>query len=103
MYDVEFQFPKNGLDTKVLKDTGMNNCDECPTSTRLEVTIRKDDNNPLEIINCTYAYTYVIGMMLYLASNTWIYIPFDVHWRDQFTNNTNEQHDNTVKSICMYL
>ena len=81
----------------------MDNCDRCPTPTSVELHPGKDDNNPEANIYISYAYTYVIEMMLYLLPNIRLYMTFDGHWCDQFTHDTKEQHDNAVKSICIYL
>ena len=81
----------------------MNNWYGFPTPIRDELPIEKDYNTPEAESDCPYAYNYDIGMILYLVSNIRLYISFAVHWCDQFTHNIKEQHDNSVKSICMHL
>ena len=82
------QFSKNGFVPKLLEATGIDNYDGFTTSTRVYVPLRIDDNNPETNIYCPNEYTYVIGMMLYLASNIRPFITFDGHWCDLFTYET---------------
>ena len=49
------------------------------------------------------SYASVIGMMLYLASNTRPDISFAVHQCAWFTHNTKVSHVTAVKRICTYL
>ena len=85
--DREYQFSKTGLVTTVLEATCMNNWDEWPTSTWVELPLRKYDNITEARRDFPSAYPYVIGMMLYLVSNIRLYIYYDVHWCNQFTHN----------------
>ena len=49
------------------------------------------------------SYYSVIGMMLYLVSNTISDISFDVHQCFWFTHNTKASHETAMKRICRYL
>ena len=49
------------------------------------------------------SYASVIGMMLYLASNTIPDISFSVHQCARFTHNTKASHKRAVNRICWYL
>ena len=49
------------------------------------------------------SYASVIGMMLYLASNTRLDISFAVHQCARFTHNTKSSHKIAVERICLYL
>ena len=85
---VEFQFSKTGLVPKLLEATGMDNWYKFPTSTRVYVTLGKDDNNTETNMYCPNVYPYVIGMMWYLESDIRPYITFAVRWCDQVTHET---------------
>ena len=98
LYDGEFHLSKTGLVTKVLEATVIDNWYGFPTSTRVYVTLRKDDDNPEANIYFPNAFPYVIGMMLYLVSNRIPDILSAVCWCDQLTHNTKQQHDNKLKT-----
>ena len=51
-------------------------------------------------IYSTNPYTYVIGMMFYLESNTRPDIYFSVNQCDRHTHNTKESPETSVKRIC---
>ena len=68
---------------------------EAPLGTEMNFSEAKRDwPNP---------YASVIGMMLYLASDTIPDISFAVHQCDQFTHNDKASHKTAVKRICWYL
>ena len=75
------------IDTKVLEATGMKDCNGLPTPTKVEAPLRTDVNGSEANRDWPNSYAYVIGMMLYLASNTRPDISFDVHQYDRFTHN----------------
>ena len=101
--DGGFQFWQTGLIRKVLEATGTENCNGLPTPTKVEVPLGTDVNSSEAKGDCPNSYASVIGMMLYLASNTRPDISFDVHQCARFTNNTKVSHGTAVKSICQYL
>ena len=53
--------------------------------------------------DCPNSYASVIGMMLYLVSNTITDISFAVHQCARFTHNTKASHETAVMRICQYL
>ena len=57
----------------------------------------------MSLIEWPNSYSYVIGMMLYLAANTRQYISFAVHQCSLYTHNNKASHDTDVKRICRYL
>ena len=61
---------QKGFICKALEATGTEHCNEMITSTRIESHIRTDDNDTKAKIYCTNSYVYIMGMMLYLESNT---------------------------------
>ena len=100
MVDSVFQ---TRLIRKVLEATGMEHCNGLPTPTKVEAPLGTDANGSEAKRDWPNSYAYVIGMMLYLASNTRPDISFVVHQCARFTHNTKASHDTAVKRICRYL
>ena len=90
--DGGFQFCQTGLIRKVLESTGMEHCNGLPTPTKVEAPIGTDANSYVDKRDWPISHASVIGMMLYLASNTRPYISFAVHQCARFTHNTNVSH-----------
>ena len=81
----------------------MEDCNGLPTPTKVEAPLVTDINSSEDKRDCPNSYASVIGMMLYLASNTRPDISFAVHQCAWFTHNTKVSHDTDVKRICRYL
>ena len=81
----------------------MDYCNVLPISTNVEAPIGTYDNGPKAIINWPNSYAYVVGMILYLESNTIRDIPFAVHKCARFTHNTKTSHDTDTNRVCMYF
>ena len=96
-------FYQTGLICKSLEDTGMDHCNGLPTPTKVQVPLGTDKNVSEAKRDCPNSYASVIGMMLYLESNTIPYIYFDVHQCAWFTHNTKASHKTAVKRIFRYL
>ena len=79
LYDGGFHICQTGLIRKVLEAIGMEHCNGLPTPTKVEAPIGKDVNGSEAKIDWPNLYACVIGMMLYLASNTIPDISFSVH------------------------
>ena len=77
----------------------MDHCNGFPTPTKIEAPLGKDENGSEAERYWPNSYDYVIGMMLYLISNTRPYISFYIHQCDRFTHNTKALHDTSVKII----
>ena len=77
--DGGFQFCQTGFIRKVLEATVMEHCNELPTSTKVEAPLGKYANDSEDNIDWPNSYASVIGMMLYLESNTRPDISFAVH------------------------
>ena len=69
-----FQFCQTGLIHKVLEATGMEHSNGLPTPTKVEAPLGTDLNGSEANIYWPNSYAYVIGIMLYLASNKTRYI-----------------------------
>ena len=74
-----FYFCQIGLVRKVLEATGMEHCNGLPTPTKVGAPLVTDVNGSEAKRDCPNSYASVIGMMLYLASNTRPDIFFVVH------------------------
>ena len=60
----------NWIVRKVLEATGMEDCNGLPIPTKVEAHLGTDINGYEDKRDRPNSYAYVIGMMLYLASNT---------------------------------
>ena len=98
-----FQFFQTELIRKALEATGMENCNGFTTPTKVLALlgIYANDYEAKRYWNNSYA--YVIGMMLYLTSNTRPDISFAVNQCAWFTHNSKASHDTAVTRICCYL
>ena len=74
-----FQFCQTRLIRKVLKATGMEDCNGLPTPTKVDAPLGTDLNGSEAKRDWPNSYASVIGMMMYLASNTRPGISFAVH------------------------
>ena len=74
-----------------------------PTLTKVEASLGPDTNCSEAKIDCPKSYASVIGMMLYLDSNTIPDISFYVHQCARFTHNTKSSHNTSVKRMCRHL
>ena len=79
LYNGGFQFYQTGFIRKVLEATGMDNYNGLPTPTKVEAPLGTDVNGSKAKRDWTNSYASVIGMMLYLASNTRPDISFAIH------------------------
>lgn len=91
---------QEGLINKVLKTTGLENCnaDRTPATTE---PLGSDKNG--EPYDEKWSYPSVVGMLLYLASNSKPDIAFAVHQAARFTHDPKKSHAKAVKRICRYL
>ena len=83
-----FLFCQTGLIRKVLEATGTEHYNRFPTPTKVEPPLGKDVNSSEAKRDWPNSYAYVIGMMLYLASNTKPDISFAVQQCARLTHNT---------------
>ena len=92
-----------GLIRKVLKATEMDHFNGLPTPNKFDVPLGTDANGSEAKRDWPNSYAYVIGMMVYLASDKRPDISFSVHQCAWFTHNTKASHETAVKRICRYL
>ena len=74
-----------------------------PTPTKAEAPLETDANGSDAKRDCHNSYASVIGMILYLESNTRPDISFSVHQCARFTHNTKASHKTDVERILRYL
>ena len=101
--DGGFQFCQIVLIRKVLEVTRMEHCNGLPTPTKVDEPLGTDANGSEAKRYWPNSYASVIGIMLYLASNTTPDILFYVHQCSWFTHKTKASHEIDVKRICRYL
>ena len=101
--DGGFQFYPTVLIRKVLEATGMEHCNGLQKPTNFEAPLGTDDNGSEAKRYWFNSYSYVIGMMLYLASNTRPDTSFSVYQCGWFTHNTKASNGMALKRICWYL
>ena len=83
--------------------TDLENCNGLPTTTNVDAPLGTDANGSEAKRDWSNSYAYVIGMMLYMVSNTRPDISFAINQCDWFTHNTKVSHESDVKRICRYL
>ena len=98
-----FQFCQTGSIHKVLEATGMEHFNGLPTPTKVEAPLGTEVNGSEAKRDWPNSYASVIGMMLYLPSNTRLDISFAVHQYARFTHNNKVSHETDVKRICSYF
>ena len=102
-YDGGFQLYQIVLTLKVLEATEMDHCNGFPTPNKVEAPPGTYVNGSEANIDWPNSYAYVIGMMLYLESNTRPNIFFAVHQCTRFTHKTKASNETTVNSIYPYI
>ena len=91
---------QEGLIKKVLKTTGMIDCNRKATPAGTALLRTDEDGKPY---NEEWNYASVVGMLLYLSSNSRSDIQFAVHQCARFTHNPKQSHADAIKRICRYL
>lgn len=84
----------------MLKETGMTDCNAKPTPA-CTTPLGADVNGP----RCQQKWEYatVIGMLMYLTSNSRPDIQYAVHQCACFTHNPRASHEQAILRICHYL
>lgn len=100
--DGSFKFTQQGLIDKVLKASGMTDCNPKPTPCSGDGRPLGSDKQGLDG-NAEWSYPSLVGMLLYLASNSRPDIAFAVHQCARFTHAPKASHEAAVLRICRYL
>ena len=92
---------QKGLIEKVIKATGLQDANGKSTPASSSSPLGTDGDGISHDEKWNYA--SVIGMLMYLASNSRPEIQFAVHQCARFTHNPKQSHSNAVKRIVRYL
>ena len=95
----DVELTQKGLISKILKATGLENCN--PNRTPAKALLGKDPDG--EPMSESWGYPSVIGMLLYLSTNTRPDITFAVSQAARFTHNPKDSHASAIKTIVRYL
>ncbi len=95
-----FTMTQKGLIEKVLKTVGMTESKPQATPAIKEPLGMDADGSPFQE---EWNYAAVVGMLLYLSSNSRPDIQFAVHQCAQFTHGPRNSHAKAIKRICRYL
>ena len=91
---------QTGLIQKLLETAGMLECNSNRTPTTREALSSDPDGDPMQD---TWNYRSVVGMLLYLSTNTRPDIAFAVSQVARFSHNPKTSHASAVKTILRYL
>jgi Reverse transcriptase (RNA-dependent DNA polymerase) len=94
------ELTQKGLINKIISITGLESCKPNATPASQLALGRNDDGKPMDE---TWGYSSVIGMLLYLSTNTHPGISFAVSQAARFSANPKQSHATTVKTIVRYL
>ena len=89
-----------GLIKKIIKATGMENCNANKTPA-LKACLGKDEDGPS--MSEDFNYRSIVGMLLYLSGNTRPDITFAVSQVACFTHDPKKSHATAIKMIVRYL
>ena len=95
----DVELTQQGLITKILQATGLENCN--PNKIPAKALLGKDPDG--EAMSEQWSYPSVIGMLLYLSTNTRPDITFAVSQAARFTHNPKNSHATAIKTIVRYL
>ena len=95
-----FTLSQTGLINKVLKEAGMEDANTAVTPSATTPLFIDTDGNPFKE---TWDYATVIGMLMFLSTNSRPDIAYAVHQCARFTHCPRESHAKGVKRILRYL
>jgi hypothetical protein len=98
--DGTFKFTQTGLIDKVLRTGGLVDCNHCTTPAATTPAGSDSEGTAFEE---DWEYAYVVGMCMYLATNTRPYIAYDVHQAACHTHAPCASHAVAVNRMLRYL
>ena len=98
--DGSVEMTQSGLIQKILNYTGMVDCNAKGTPCGLQPLGTDSEGKPFDE---EWEYARVVGMLMYLSSNTRPDIQFAVHQCARFTHIPRGSHAEAIKRICRYL
>ena len=96
----KIELTQTGLIKRILKVTGMEDCSKISTPAEVRALGKNEEDDPAME---RWSYASVVGMLLYLASNSRPDIAFAVHQCARFNHCTKRSHEKAVKRIIRYL
>lgn len=99
-HDREVRLTQTGLIDKVIAATGLQNANSSPLPARTTALGLDPDGEPMDE---AWGYSSIIGMLLYLSTNTRPDITFAVSQVARFSANPKKSHATAVKKIVRYL
>lgn len=99
--DGSFNMTQPALIEKIIKATGMENCNRSPTPAAPNQPLGKDPDG--EPMNEPWSYPSVCGMLQYLTTNTRPDCCYAVSQIARFTHDPKQSHATAVKRIVRYL
>jgi hypothetical protein len=91
---------QTGLIQKIIDATGMNECNSNKTPATRECLGSDPDGKPMEE---AWNYRSIVGMLLYLSTNSRPDIAFSVSQVARFSHDPKQSHASAVKTIVRYL
>jgi Reverse transcriptase (RNA-dependent DNA polymerase) len=94
------ELTQKGLISKIIAVTGLQSCKPNATPASQLALGRDEDGEPMDE---AWSYSSVIGMLLYLSTNTRPDISFAVSQAARFSSNPKKSHATAIKTIVRYL
>jgi hypothetical protein len=98
--DGSINMTQTGLIDKVISTAGMDDCNPNKTPSTKEALPSDPDGEDMDE---TWNYRSIVGMMLYLSSNTRPDIAFAVSQVARFSHKPKKSHSSAIKTIIRYL
>jgi hypothetical protein len=98
--DGKIEMTQPGLIKKILKATGMEDCNPNHTPTASTTLSTDAEGEPMKE---KWGYSSIVGMLLYLSTNTRPDITFAVSQVARFSSNPKQSHAKAIKIIVRYL
>jgi hypothetical protein len=98
--DGKIEMTQPGLIKKILKATGMEDCNPNHTPTASTTLSTDPEGEPMKE---KWGYSSIVGMLLYLSTNTRPDITFAVSQLARFSLNPKQSHAKAIKIIVRYL
>lgn len=99
-HKTNFELTQTGLINKVLAESKMEDCNPAKTPCATE-PLGKDEDG--KVFNESWDYSVIVGMLMYLATNSRPDIAFAVNQCARFTHCPKDSHATAVKRILRYL
>jgi len=97
---IGFSLTQKGLIAKIIAEVGLQSCKPNLTPASQLALGRDEDGEP---ISESWSYRSVVGMLLYLCTNTRPDISFAVSQAARFSSNPKQSHATAIKTIIRYL